>query len=450
MLDGHLDMSSPSRAEIGTNPLAAAAAVEAAARPISRVRIRGFGRLAKPSWPTGRLAVLVWAYVFVGLAMLIGLTALVPLAPAIAVPFHVPGVDQTVLGVIVWIAVGIATSSRGSTDEGRVTIIFGVAPVVASFALGGPTAAIWVAAIGSLEWRELSGKVAWYGVLANHAMIMIPAGLGGIVTLVLLELGIGHDAQLGNLVAVAAGALTFCIINVALAVLTVYVRSGRRPSDALGIPWRAVATMMTAESALAWVFAATYVTLAWWSPVVLVFADAAASSSIDRSRANWLIRHHQLTHLPNRLALNEHAAELRRMKSVGASIFYIDLDGFKAVNDNFDHQVGDDILREIGTRLSDFAADGGFLAHLHGDEFVLVTNGIQTQAEIESTIASLIEVIEVPIEHADGAIRLSASVGCELLTDLDGMDAALREADRRMAAAKEARAIASGRDRRRS
>ena len=149
--------------------------------------------------------------------------------------------------MIVWIAVGIATSSRGSADEGRVTIIFGVAPVVASFALGGPTAAIWVAAIGSLEWRELSGRVPWYGVLANHAMIMIPAGLGGIVMAGLLELGIGSDPHLGNLVAVAAGAATFCVINMALAVLTVYVRSGRRPADALGISWRAIATMMTAE-----------------------------------------------------------------------------------------------------------------------------------------------------------------------------------------------------------
>ena len=132
------------------------------------------------------------------------------------------------------------------------------------------------------------------------------------------------------------------------------------------------------------------------------------------------------------------------------AVCYLDLDGFKAVNDNFDHQVGDDILREIGTRLSDFAADGGFLAHLHGDEFVLVTEGLRTEAEIDSTIAALTQIIEVPIEHADGAIRLSASIGCQPLTDLDAMDAGLREADRRMAAAKEARAIASGRDRRRS
>ncbi|MES2209208.1 MAG: GGDEF domain-containing protein [Chloroflexota bacterium] len=407
-------------------------------------------RLARPSFPTGKLAVLVWTYVLVAVVLLVGLTAAVPVASPIAVPFDVLGLDPAVLGVLIWIAVGLATSSRGSTDEGRVTIIFGVAPVVASFALGGPTAAIWVAAIGSLEWRELSGRVPWYGVLANHAMIMIPAGLGGIVTLGMLELGIGDDAQLGNLIAVAAGALTFCLINIALAVLTVYIRAGRRPSDALGISWRAVATMMTAESALAWVFAAAYVSLAWWSPVVLVFADAAASSSIDRSRAHWLVRHHQLTHLPNRLALTEHAAALRKMMADAACIFYIDLDGFKAVNDTFDHQVGDDVLREVGSRLGEFVTQRDFLAHLHGDEFVLVSDGIRTEAEAEAMIETLTRAVEVPITHGDGLIRVSASIGYQFLSDPAGLEAALRDADRGMAAAKQARAIASGRDRRRA
>lgn len=445
------DVSSPSPSDVATIPSAVSAVTETAApSAVNRALVRGFAHLSRPSLPTGRLAVLVWSYVGVAVAMLVWLTSVVPLSPAIAVPFLIPVVDPAVVGVLVWIAVGIATSSRGSADEGRVTIIFGVAPVVASFALGGPTAAIWVAAIGSLEWRELSGRVSWYGVLANHAMIMIPAGLGGIVTVALLSVGIGDDARLGNLVAVAAGAVTFCVINIALAVLTVYVRTGRHPSDALGVPWRAIATMMTAESALAWVFAATYVSLAWWSPVVLVFADAAASSSIDRSRANWLIRHNQLTHLPNRLGLDDHARELRRMKSSGAGIFYIDLDGFKLVNDTFDHQVGDDVLREIGRRLDAFSGDAGFLAHLHGDEFVLVIEGVLGDADVEAMIDSLTRAIELPIPHADGDIRVSASIGYQFLQDPDDLEAVLREADRGMAAAKRARAIASGRDRRRA
>ena len=206
---------------------------------------------------------------------------------------------------------------------------------------------------------------------------------------------------------------------------------------------------MTAESALAWVFAATYVSLTWWSPVVLVFADAAASSSIDRSRANWLLRHDQLTHLPNRLALNEHARELRRVKSAIGCIFYIDLDGFKSVNDTFDHRVGDDVLREIAGRLSTFAENGDFIGHLHGDEFVLVVDGLKTEAEAEATILDLTTAVELPIAHAEGSIRVSASIGHRFLTDPGDLEAALRDADRSMTIAKQARAIASGRDRRR-
>lgn len=444
-------MSSPARLDVGaTVPVAAAVNDAAAGSPILAARQGALGRLGRPSLPTGNLAILVWTYVGVALAMLVGLTVAVPVSPAIGVPVGVLGLDPTVLGVVVWIAVGIATSSRGSADEGRVTIIFGVAPVVASFALGGPTAAIWVAAIGSLEWRELSGRVPWYGVLANHAMIMIPAGLGGIVMTGLLRLGIGSDPQLGNLVALAAGAATFCLINMALAVLTVYVRAGRRPADALGISWRAIATMMTAESALAWVFAATYVSLAWWSPVVLVFADAAASSSIDRSRAHWLLRHHQLTHLPNRLALNEHAADLAKSLLDPACIFYIDLDGFKHVNDTFDHQVGDDVLREVGSRLGEFATGRDFLAHLHGDEFVLVATGLRDEADARRRIDDITRAVEAPIDHAVGPIRISASIGFQFLASASRLDAALHDADRGMAAAKQARAIASGRDRRRA
>ncbi|MEO8462099.1 MAG: GGDEF domain-containing protein [Chloroflexota bacterium] len=415
----------------------------------SILRLAGSLAVRGPSFPSGRLALLVWSYVLVASAMLVWLTIAVPVVPTIAVPFAIGGIDPIVLGVFVWIAVGLATSSRGSADEGRVTIIFGVAPIVASFALGGPTAAIWVAAIGSLERRELSGKVRWYGVLANHAMIMIPAGLGGIVAQGLLGMGFAADPQLGNLTAVAAGAFTFCSLNLALAVLTVYIRAGLRPSEALGISWRAITTMMGAESALAWVFAAAYVSLAWWSPVVLVFADAAASSSIDRSRAHWILRHDQLTQLPNRLALTEHVAELRRKQTDRACVFYIDLDGFKEVNDTLGHQVGDEVLREIGNRLSDLTMRGDFLAHLHGDEFALVSATVPSEDQATELVDAVTRTVEVPIERGADTIRVSASVGYQFLGGASDLEAVLHDADQQMSAAKQARRIASGRDRRR-
>ncbi|MEO8208468.1 MAG: GGDEF domain-containing protein, partial [Chloroflexota bacterium] len=204
------------------------------------------------------------------------------------------------------------------------------------------------------------------------------------------------------------------------------------------------------ESALAWVFASAYVSLAWWSPVVLVFADAAASSSIDRSRAYWILRHDPLTELPNRLALSEHVGALNRKRVEGAYIFYIDLDGFKDVNDTLGHQVGDEVLREVSRRLGGVTDRGDFLAHLHGDEFVLVSEDTREDDGARALVAELTRVVEGPIDREGGAIRVSASVGYKLMTNLGDMEAALHDADRRMAAVKQARRIASGRERRRS
>lgn len=415
-----------------------------------RGRSLALARPARPSFPAGRVAVLVWSYVAAAVALVLWLASAVPVSGAIALPFSVLGLDPVALGVVIWIAVGLTTSSRGSSDEGHVAIVFGVAPIVAAFALGGPTAAVWVALLGSFEARELRGEVPWYGVLANHAMIAIPAGIGGIVTLGLRGLPFADGSQLVDFLAVMAGATVFCTINAGLAVLTVVVRTGKRPSETLGVPWRTVATMMAAESTLAWVFASAYVAVAWWSPAALVIADAAASTSIDRSRANWLLRHHQLTELPNRLSLSEHATDLRRAKVSGACVFYIDLDGFKEVNDTYDHVVGDDVLREIGRRLSVSKRDDDFLAHLHGDEFVLVSNGIVSDSDAQGVIERIVRSVEEPIDHAVGTIRVSASAGYRILSEAADLDEALRHADRGMAAAKQTRARAKGRDRRRA
>lgn len=424
------------------------------ARVIGTIARRGRSlalvRPSRPTFPTGRVAVLVWSYVATAVILVVWLASTVPVSGAIALPFSVAGIDPVALGVVIWIAVGLTTSARGSADEGRVAIVFGVAPIVAAFALGGPTAAVWVALLGSFEARELRGEVPWYGVLANHAMIVIPAGIGGIVTLGLRGILPAEGSQLLDFLAVMSGATVFCMINVSLAVLTVVVRTGKRPSETLGIPWLTLVTMMAAESALAWVFASAYVAVAWWSPAALVIADAAASTSIDRSRANWLLRHHQLTQLPNRLSLTEHATDLRRANVSGACVFYIDLDGFKAINDTYDHEVGDDVLREIGRRLSASKRDDDFLAHLHGDEFVLVSNGIQGDADAQAVIARIVHAVEQPIDHSVGTIRVSASAGYRILAEATDVDEALRHADRGMALAKQTRARVHGRDRRRS
>ncbi len=394
--------------------------------------------LASVPMPAGRVAVIVWTYLGVGAAVIAATIVLFPVSPQIAVPFTAFGIDARAIGILLWVLVGVATSSRGTAEEGRTAITMGVAPVVAAFALGGPVAGVWVAAIGSLELRELRGEIPWYAVLANRAVLAVPAAAGGILTYSLRELGPG-GSQLVDFLMVMAGAMAFATLNLALAVLAVWARTGRGLSEAIGIPWRTIGIMMVAESSLAWIFAAAYVAIAWWSPAGLVIADTAAAASVDRGRAGWLLRHHQLTLLPNRLSLTEHAADLRRSGRAGTCVFYIDLDGFKAVNDTYDHGVGDDVLKVVGRRLAAVKRRDDFLAHLHGDEFVLLAAGVETDAEAAGMVDRVTRAIEEPIEHEVGTIRVSASLGYRMLHDPADLEGALQHADRGMAAAKRER-----------
>jgi diguanylate cyclase (GGDEF)-like protein len=409
-----------------------------AARRMAHVRAGIARRLSAISVPEGRVAVVVWTYLVAGVAVVAATMALFPVSHDIAPPFEIAGIDPRALGIGLWIVVGVATSARGTAEEGRTAITLGVAPVVAAFALGGPAAGVLVGAFGSLEARELRGEIPWYAVLANRAVLAIPAGFGGILTFVLRGLA-PSESQLGDFLEVMAGAAVFCAGNLLLAVLAVWARTGRRPVEAVGVPWRTITMMMVAESTLAWIFAAAYAAIAWWSPAGLVIADAAASASVDRGRAGWLLRHNQLTLLPNRLSLTEHAADLRRSGRSGACVFYIDLDGFKAVNDTYDHAVGDDVLKMVGRRLMGIRRRDDFLAHLHGDEFVLLAAGVESEADAASIVARVTEVVEEPIEHEVGTLRVSATVGYRILRDVDELDEALRLADRGMAAAKRER-----------
>ena len=371
-----------------------------------------------------------------------------PIHPAIAAPFTVGSIDPVAIGVGLWVLVGLATSSRSVADEGRVTIMYGVGPTVGAWALGGPTAGVWVALLGTFELRELRGSIPWYGVVANHAGQVLPAAIGGVLTLVLRDATAARPGEAADLIAVIAGAFLYWVLSLAIAIVTVWARNRRRPAEAVGVPWRTMAAMMVAESALAWVFALAYRQIAWWSPIVFVVADVAASGSLDRGRAAWLARHHQVTQLPNRTALAERAQDLRRSGRKGAYVFYLDLDGFKAVNEEYDHDTGDEVLRVIAARLAEAKRREDFLAHFHGDEFVLLASGVGTDEEADGVVARLTTAIEVPIELAEGTIRVSASVGYRVITDLRTLDDEIRQADRRMTVAKRDRAAASGRVRR--
>ncbi|HEY5276143.1 MAG TPA: hypothetical protein VIK38_06345, partial [Coriobacteriia bacterium] len=144
-----------------------------------------------------------------------------------------------------------------------------IAPIVAAMTLGGPTAAGWVALIGSTEHRELSGRVPWYGTLANHAGIVIPAIAAGFARqAVLAELaragitGPGIDFAL-----TLVGASVYFALNVSLTAVVVALRTNQSARSVVSADLPMFFANWVALAPLAWLMAQIYrlPEVGWWA-----------------------------------------------------------------------------------------------------------------------------------------------------------------------------------------
>lgn len=149
----------------------------------------------------------------------------------------------------------------------------------------------------------------------------------------------------------------------------------------------------------------------------------------------------QLTGVPNRTLLadrmNQSLAQTRRATNFLA-VCYLDLDGFKAVNDRFGHDAGDALLIEVANRLQDCLRGGDTVARIGGDEFVLLLLDLAGEIECETALQRILASICRPIAVADESVEISASIGVALFPrdDVDA-DALLRHADQAMYRAKD-------------
>ena len=97
------------------------------------------------------------------------------------------------------------------------------------------------------------------------------------------------------------------------------------------------------------------------------------------------------------------------------ALLYIDLDGFKEVNDNFGHQTGDRLLVEVTKRLKEICRGEDLLGRLSGDEFVLLIHGISDKNSLELLLKRIQRHLAMPFMLGDLEIRISSSIGCSLL-----------------------------------
>lgn len=148
-----------------------------------------------------------------------------------------------------------------------------------------------------------------------------------------------------------------------------------------------------------------------------------------------------LTHLPNRTLLNDRIRQalawVQRQGTLTA-ICYLDLDGFKPINDRHGHEAGDQVLIEIADRMRSAVREGDTVARVGGDEFVLLLNDVDSVEEVDAILGRLQDTIKSPLNSVKGT-DITASIGVTLYpVDSSEPDELLHHADQAMYLAKQA------------
>jgi len=174
---------------------------------------------------------------------------------------------------------------------------------------------------------------------------------------------------------------------------------------------------------------------------VALFTDITPMKE-HQKQLEHIAHYDALTGLPNRMLLADRmrqaiAQSQRRERSL--AVAYLDLDGFKAINDQHGHDVGDELLIAIAQRMKTALREGDTLARIGGDEFVAVLVDLDGAQDCEPVLARLLHAAAEPVTLHRQSLRVSASIGLTLYPQ-DGVDAdlLLRHADQAMYQAKQA------------
>ena len=169
-------------------------------------------------------------------------------------------------------------------------------------------------------------------------------------------------------------------------------------------------------------------------------ADDLRELEDKRAELEHQATHDTLTGLANRAGL---AACLERIVTGGANgrctaVLYVDLDGFKAINDAFGHPFGDRLLREIVDRIRGVVPVRYLTARVGGDEFVIVVDGLEDTAPAETLAREILAALEAPLQFDDHEFVVGASIGmCTFPQHGSSAEELLRNADLAMYRAKE-------------
>lgn len=173
-----------------------------------------------------------------------------------------------------------------------------------------------------------------------------------------------------------------------------------------------------------------------------MFSDITALKE-NQQQLERVAHYDLLTGLPNRLLLGDRlkqAIRQTRRRGMYLAVVFIDLDGFKKVNDQHGHAVGDKLLSALSRRMTQVLREGDTLARLGGDEFVAILLDLPDISVSVPILDRLIEVAAQPVPIGDALCEVSASIGVSYYPQVEDIDAdqLLRQADQAMFFAKQA------------
>ncbi|MBK1721968.1 EAL domain-containing protein [Thiocystis violacea] len=155
----------------------------------------------------------------------------------------------------------------------------------------------------------------------------------------------------------------------------------------------------------------------------------------------WRASHDSLTGLPNRTLIHERltrALERSKHQGQGVALLFIDLDGFKLINDSHGHATGDELLKTIGWRLLDQVRPGDTVGRLGGDEFVILCDQIGSPVAVSGLAERINDMLRKPLEIQGHRLFATASIGLAMgHGTTHSADDLLRNADAAMYNAKE-------------
>ena len=217
------------------------------------------------------LKLYITGLVVIGALALIGTSLVFGVDHRIALELGGAGTSQIEIfaGLVFWTVVTLFASALPVRMPGGLLVAVSIAPCIAAMTLGGPAAGAVVALIGTTEVREVRGKIPWFGTLANHAGIVVPAAAGGIV---MQFVGRTSSDLPTQFIATIIGSALYFTLNLTIVSGLVALRSGDSFSSLITGAFRSIAANLLALAPLAWLMTQLYSLpgAGWWA--TLLFA----------------------------------------------------------------------------------------------------------------------------------------------------------------------------------